>query len=368
MIDERIFWVGFNLVKGVGAVRTRKLLDHFGKLSVAWNAPTDALIQAGLPEKAIELLIQKRKAIDLQDYWQLLEKKKISVMTWLDDEYPKRLKEIDQPPPVFYYRGSILTKDDWAVSIVGTRRVTVYGRQITQDTALYLAGNGITIVSGLARGVDVIAHKAALEANGRTIAVLGSGVDVIYPPEHRNLADEIIANGAIVSDYPPGTQPDGVNFPARNRIISGLSRATIVVEAGEKSGALITAKFAVEQGRDVFAVPGSILSPMSRGTNNLIQNGAFPMINPKSVLEVLNYSQVVDHQEAQNELASDPVEKRILASLSFEPVHIDELSAHVNLPMAEITAALTMLELKGFVRQDGGMRYLLIKEKPNLYQ
>ena len=169
------------------------------------------------------MVIQKRKSVDLNAVWDSINKKGIKILTWLDDAYPKRLKEIDQPPPVIYYRGSILPQDEWAVSIVGTRRVTVYGRQITQDTALYLAGNGITIVSGLARGVDAIAHQAALDADGRTFAVLGCGVDIIYPPEHRKLADAIIEHGALISDYPPGTQPEGVNFPPRNRIIAGLS-------------------------------------------------------------------------------------------------------------------------------------------------
>jgi DNA processing protein len=367
MQDERIYWVGFNLIKGIGTVRTRKLIDFFGHLSIAWGAPAEALKQAGLPEKSIEMLIQKRKLVDLNAVWDSINKKGIKILTWLDEAYPKRLQEIDQPPPVIYYRGSILPQDEWAVSIVGTRRVTVYGRQITQDTALYLAGNGITIVSGLARGVDAIAHQAALDANGRTFAVLGSGVDIIYPPEHRKLADAILEHGALISDYSPGTQPDGVNFPPRNRIIAGLSRATIVIEAGETSGALITAKFSAEQGRDVFAVPGSILSPMSKGTNNLIQNGAFPMTNPQSVLEVLNYSQVTEHQTARQELPSDPLEARILKALGYEPIHVDELAAQLGLPIAEITAALTMMELKGMVHQTGSMQYLVVREPQNPY-
>ena len=186
-----------------------------------------------------------------------------------------------------------------AIALVGTRHATTYGREVTQLLATQLAHQGITIVSGMARGVDALAHQAALDVGGRTIAVLGCGVDVIYPPEHRKLAEAIIANGALLSDYAPGTPPDGVNFPPRNRIISGLSRATIVIEAGEKSGALITAKFSAEQGRDVFAVPGSILSPMSRGTNNLIAEGATPLTNPKDVLVALNYTQVAEKQSAR---------------------------------------------------------------------
>ncbi len=366
--DERLYWVGFNTIKGIGSVRIKKLLDFFGKLSIAWNAPYDSLKAAGLPENAIVSLQQKRKSIDLEFSWDAICKKDIHILTWLDEDYPKRLLEIDHPPPVIYYKGQLLPNDEWAVSIVGTRRVTVYGRQITKDTAFYLAGNGITIVSGLARGVDAIAHQAAIEAGGRTIAVLGSGVDMIYPPEHKKLAETIIQHGAIISDYPPGTAPEGSNFPPRNRIIAGLSRATIVIEAGEKSGALITAKFSVEQGRDVFAVPGSILSPMSKGTNNLIQNGATPLINPKDVLETLNYSQIVDHQAARVVLSDDPLEMKIIKALSFEPTHVDELCARLDLPVGEVTARLTMMELKGMVQRTGAMEYLVVREPGSIYR
>ncbi len=361
MQDERQYWVGFNLVKGVGAVRLRKLLDFFGKLSIAWEAPPEALRTAGLTPRALENFQQKRQTVNLETYWQKLRDKKISVLTWLDDAYPKRLLEIAQPPPVIYCRGTINPDDDWAVSIVGTRRVTTYGKQITQDIAMYLAGNGITIISGLARGVDALAHQAALNAGGRTIAVLGCGVNIIYPPEHRKLADAIIQNGALISDYAPGTPPEGVNFPPRNRIISGLSQATIVIEAGERSGALITAKFSVEQGREVFAVPGSILSPMSRGTNHLIQEGAIPLTNPKDVLDTLNYTQVAAQQTARQVLPTEPTEVKILQVLNHEPLHVDDLCAELEMPVEKVTASLTLMELKGLVRHTGGMNYMVIR-------
>jgi DNA processing protein len=368
MMDERKFWVGFNRVKGIGAVRTRRLLDFFGKLSLAWDAPLESLRAAGMTEKVIEQFQQVRHDIDLDVYWQKILDKNIQVITWMDENYPKRLKEIDQPPPVIYFRGKIESVDDWAVAIVGTRRVTTYGRQITQDTAAYLAGNGITIVSGLARGVDALAHQAALGAGGRTIAVLGSGVDIIYPSEHRKLADAIMEHGAIISDYAPGTPPDGVNFPPRNRIISGLSRATIVIEAGQKSGALITAQFANEQGRDVFAVPGSILSPMSRGTNQLISEGATPLTNPKDVLDTLGYTQIAAQQSARHELPVEPDEAKIISALGYEPMHVDDLCARLDMPIEKLTACLTMMELKGLVRQAGGMQYTVIRERSQGYQ
>jgi DNA processing protein len=284
------------------------------------------------------------------------------VLTLPEPEYPRLLREIEQPPPVLYIRGGLNPADDFSVAMVGTRKVTPYGQQITRDTSTFLAGHGLTIVSGLARGVDALAHQHALKAGGRTIAVLGSGVDVIYPPEHRILAEAIIENGAIISDYPLGTQPEGVNFPPRNRIISGLSLATIVVEAGDRSGALITADFAVEQGRDVFAVPGNVLSPMSQGTNRLIQNGAYAMISPQDVLDALGLEQVSDFQAARQTLPADTTEAKILQVLDYEPIHVDEICHAAGLAVETVTAALTMMELKGIVQHVGGMRYTAIRE------
>jgi DNA processing protein len=207
-----------------------------------------------------------------------------------------------------------------------------------------------------------MAHRHALEAGGRTIAVLGSGVDVIYPPEHRKLAEAISENGAVISDYPMGTKPDGVNFPPRNRIISGLSLATIVIEAGERSGALITADFALEQGRDVFAVPGNVLSPASRGTNRLIQNGAYAMVSPQDVLDVLNLSEVESIKAARQVLPADAIEAKILEVMGFEPMHVDEICNEVGMAIEKVSAALTMMELKGLVQHVGAMRYAVVRE------
>jgi DNA processing protein len=255
-----------------------------------------------------------------------------------------------------FFKGTITAEDDLAVAIVGTRNMTAYGKQITRDTAEYLAHNGVTVVSGLARGVDGLAHNAAIEAGGRTIAVLGSGVDIIYPPEHRRLAEEIQEHGAIVSDYAPGTKPDGINFPPRNRIISGLSRATIVIEAGEKSGALITAKFAIEQNREVFAVPGSVLSPMSRGTNDLIGEGAMPMTNPKAVLEALRIEEGSRAEKPREQPLSD-LEQTVLRVLGQDSLHIDEICVRMDLSVEKLTVTLTMMELKGLVVREQGMTY-----------
>jgi len=227
--------------------------------------------------------------------------------------------------------------------------------------------NGITVISGLARGIDGVAHRSALNAGGRTIAVLGSGVDTIYPPEHRKLAEDILQNGAIISDYPPKTPPDSANFPPRNRIISGLSKAVVIVEAGVESGALITATYAAEQGREVFAVPGGIFSPQSKGTNNLIQQGARPYLDLRDVLEVLNISQVESKKAVQSSFPTDKIELQIINSISSEAVHIDDIQRATDLPIEQVSSTLTMLELKGWVKQTGNMMYICIRERNSFY-
>jgi DNA processing protein len=362
MTDEKKFWIGFNLVRGIGAVRFQQIQSYFGDLSIAWQAPIEAFQEIGLPKRALKNFSALRGEIDLDRLYQSITESDVTVLTLLDQAYPVLLREIDQAPPVIYIKGVLTQADDFAVAMVGTRRVTAYGQQVARDTSTYLAGHGLTIVSGMARGVDALAHQHALQAGGRTIAVLGCGVDVVYPPEHRKLAEAIAENGAIISDYPMGTQPEGINFPPRNRIISGLSLATIVVEAGERSGALITADFAVEQGRDVFAVPGNVFSPASRGTNRLIQKGAYAMVSPQDVLDVLDLAQVEDYKDARKALPADTTEAKILQVMDYEPIHVDEICHEVNLPVEKVSAALTMMELKGMVQHVGGMRYAAIRE------
>ena len=368
LIDPRMYWVGLNLVKGIGAVRFKTLLDVFGSPEAAWNASPEALHDSGLSPKIIESFQRVRKGVSLDQIWDRIQALGVNVLTWNDEGYPRHLKEIDQPPPVLYVRGTLLPEDDWAVAIVGTRRVTAYGRQVAEEVATTLAHNGVTIVSGLARGVDSIGHQAALNAGGRTLAVLGSGVDIIYPPENRRLAAQIMEHGALVSDYALGTQPDGLNFPPRNRIISGLSMAVIIVEAGLTSGALITATFAAEQGRDVFAVPGNINAPQSQGTNRLIRDGAQPLLNAQDVLEALNLTMVTEHRAVRVALPADPVEARLFQLLSHEPKHVDEIRAQADMPIETVSATLTMMELKGMVRQVGGMNYVAVRERPEAYE
>ena len=362
MTDEKKYWIGFNLVKGIGSVRFKQIQAHFGDLSMAWLAPIEAFREIGLPDRVMKNIHELRGKIDLDRYYEQIIQGDIQVMTMLDEDYPVLLREIDQSPPVIYMKGSLTPADEFSVAMVGTRRVTAYGQQVARETSTFLAGHGLTIVSGLARGVDALAHQHALQAGGRTIAVMGCGVDVIYPPEHRQLAEAIIENGALISDYPLGTQPEGINFPPRNRIISGLSLATIVVEAGERSGALITADFALEQGRDVFAVPGNVYSPASRGTNRLIQNGAYVMVSPQDVMDVLDLSQVEDYKDARQVLPADITEAKILLAMDYEPTHIDQICNEVGLPVEKVSATLTLMELKGMVQHVGGMRYTAIRE------
>ena len=366
--EPKLYWVGFNLVRGIGAARMQALINHFGDVVSAWHAPGETLRAAGLSSKIVENFLQMRSSVDLEKVWQGIQAKDIQVLTWDDPEYPVRLKEIELPPPVLYVRGGLLPEDEWAIAIVGTRRLTPYGRQVTTEIAGMLARSGISVVSGLARGIDGVAHKAALEAGGRTLAVLGNGVDRIYPPEHRLLAGEILRHGALLSDYAPGTPPDGLNFPPRNRIIAGLSLAVVVVEAGESSGALITATFAADQGRDVFAVPGSITAPQSQGTNRLIQQGARPLLDPGEVLEALNLTRAQMHRSARRELPANATEQRLLSVLSQVPVHVDEISRQTDLPIEKVTATLTMLELKGLARQVGAMNYISVRELGDDYR
>jgi len=367
-MDDRRFWVGFNLVNGIGAVRVRALLDAFGDLETAWNASAFDLGRAGLSPKLVERVVRVRGDVNLEEYVEKVERSGVRILTWPDDEYPLHLIEIDQPPPVLYIRGSITIDDGWAVAIVGTRAVTPYGRQITDELATVLAQNGVSVVSGLARGVDAVAHNAAIKAGGRTLAILGSGVDKIYPPENRALAEKIIAQGAVISDYAPGTPPESANFPPRNRIISGLSMAIVVIEAGATSGALITAEFAAEQGRDVFAVPGSVYAPQSKGANRLLQNGAKVLLDPRDVLEALDLTRNIERREIRKVIPADAVEAALLVTLGTQPLHVDDIRNRTGLPIEKVSAALTMMELKGMVRQVGGMHYVAIKEMPAEYK
>jgi len=368
LIKDIKYWVAFNHIPGIGRVRLGQLESYFGGLEPAWKASTGELKRAGLDTTALKAISQWRDKIDPEAVMENLKRYGIRVLISNDKAYPRRLREIYDFPPVLYVRGSLQPEDEWCLAVVGTRRVTVYGKQVTEEMVADLARSNITIVSGLAKGVDTIAHRSALEAGGRTIAVFACGLDTVYPPENERLARDIMENGAIISEYPPGMKPKAENFPRRNRILSGLSLGVLVTEAGEGSGAMITANMALEQNREVFAVPGSVLSPASRGTNRLIQEGAKLVREYVDILEELNLTAVTRQMEMREVLPESETESVLLKQLSAEPSHIDEVCRKSGLPAATVSGTLAMMELKGLVKQVGTMNYVLARELRKEYR
>ena len=362
------YWVGFNIVEGIGPARVRSLLSRFGDAQSAWCAPSAELERAGLGRRALRNLLAARSGMDLDAIMASVERCGASALTWESAAYPPILLQIDDPPPVLYVRGQIVAQDEWAVAVVGTRQATTYGKEVTRRLAGALARNGITVVSGLARGIDAHAHEAAIDAGGRTIAVLGCGVDVTYPASNARLAARIIEAGALISDYPLGTKPAAANFPPRNRIISGMSLGTLVTEAGTRSGALITVHFALDQNRETFAVPGSVLAKSSVGTNLLIQRGEAKLVtNVQDMLEELNLTMISQQLELREIVPENEQESTLLRHISAEPVHVDDLHHMTGLTMSEVSSVLTLMELKGMVRQTGNMSYVLARETPVRY-
>lgn len=357
--NELKYWVGFSLIPGIGRVKFSLLEDYFKDLERAWHASATELRAAGLEAKSIEMIIFRRSQIRLNEEMEKLERYKVKVLTCKDPSYPWRLKEIPDPPPLLYVRGSLTSEDECSIAVVGTRRASAYGRQVAEEIVTELARNKITIISGLAKGIDAIAHRSALEAGGRTIAVFGCGLDIVYPSDHVTLARQIMEQGAIISELPLGTRPKADNFPRRNRIMSGISLGTLVVEAGESSGALLTAHLALEQNREVFAIPGSIFSPVSRGTNRLIQEGAKLVSNCADIMEELNLTMAAQQLEMKELIPATDTEARLLSCLSKEAIHIDEICRQSGFPVSTVSSALAMLELKGQAKQIGGMNYVL---------
>ena len=353
------YWIAFSLVPGIGPQRLRRIADAFGDMAAAWRAPAGRLIDAGLEPRVAHAVVAARSTIDLDATLARMTRVGATAHTLADPTYPARLAEIYDAPPVLYTRGAFAPEDEWAVAVVGTRNVSSYGREVTHRLVADLVRHNVTIVSGLARGVDGLAHRAALDAGGRTIAVFACGVDVIYPSEHRRLAADIAESGALVSEYPVGAAPESGNFPARNRIISGLTLGTVVIEAGERSGALITAQRALEQNREVFAVPGGIFAPRSIGTNRLIRDSGAKLVqSAEDVLDELNLQRVPQQLEMRQLLPENETESRLLTLLSPEPQHIDALTRQSTLPTSEVSAALAIMELKGMARHVGGMQYV----------
>lgn len=356
-VNGQVYWVLLSLAPGLGPVRIRRLVEAFGDAEQAWRASEIELVQAGLDRRAVEGIVASRKKWEPERVWERLQALGARVVTLGDASYPELLREIPDPPPVLYYRGSFELADRFSVAIVGTRKATSYGRQVAGVLATELARAGVTVVSGLARGIDGEAHMAALRAGGRTLAVLGSGLDRIYPAEHAGLARQIAEQGAIVTEYPPGTKPDAVNFPRRNRVIAGLCLGTLVVEGRATSGSMITAMLALEQGRDVYAVPGEIFNPNAEGPLRLLRDGAKPVTSAEDVLEDLNLAAAVERRELQEALPADPTEAALAQTLGTRALHVDELAREAGLPMSQVSAALLLMELRGAVRQVGAGVY-----------
>lgn len=367
-MDNTRFYLGFNLVNGIGPARLDRLIERCGSIEAAWRAGLSQMLGAGLDAKTSEALLKAQRTLDLDAELARVARAGVQILTREAPGYPKALAQIPAPPPLLYVKGRLDEVDEWSVAIVGTRSPTTYGREATRRLAGDLAGAGITIVSGLAIGVDTIAHSAALEQGGRTIAVLASGLDQVYPERNRQLAEQIIASGAVVSEFPIGTRPVPQLFPVRNRIISGLALGTLVTEAGVQSGALITVRNALEQGRDVFAVPGPIFSPKSMGPNQLIRDGAGLVAEAQDILAALNLNTAAIQHEVQATFPTDPAEAALLELVSYEPQHVDELHRASGAPIGEVSALLALLELKGMVRQAGLLQYVRARELPEQYQ
>ena len=362
------YWVAFNRVSSLGPARFRALERYFTSLEHAWTAGLGEFKAAGLDDKTARAIVSQRADISPDAEMEKLDRAGVRVIHWHDPAYPPRLKEISDPPPVLYVRGQILPEDERSVAIVGTRKATAYGREAASSLARDLAGSGVTIVSGLARGIDSVAHRATMDAGGRTIAIFGSGPDVVYPSEHVRLAQEIEASGALVSEYPLGTRPKANHFPMRNRIMSGVTLGTLVIEAGAISGALSTVRHALEQNREVFCVPGSVFSPASVGTNAMIKEGTKLVQDYKDVLEELNLT-VVTHQIEMRAIIEpeDDSEALLLDYVTHEPIHIDEIRRHARVPISLVSSTLAMMELKGLVKQVGGMHYIRVREESVKY-
>jgi len=364
-MESQKHWLALNMVVGVGRTLFHRLVRAFGSPEQVFaRSPRELMSVEGIGEKTAREITAFEVDRAAERELRLVEKYQARLITLNHPEYPELLKAIYDPPPVIYAKGKDLRRDRVPLAVVGTRQVTDYGKVVTESLSGTLARRGVCIVSGLARGVDTLAHRSALKAAGDTIAVFGCGRAHTYPPENRRLRQAIEEQGTVISEFPIQSKPERNNFPARNRVISGLSLGTLVVEAGDKSGALITAQFAVEQGREVFAVPGRINSPASVGPNRLIANGAKMVTGPESVIEELpEAARAMLLEPVVNKgvvgLDLTPAEGRICAFLAAEEKHIDEVIENSQLSPGEVSATLIQLELRGIVSQLSGNRYIL---------
>jgi len=356
MAEDLFCWLALNFVPGVGAIFIKRLLDRFQTPEAVFQASMKELLEVeGLGVKVASEIRKGPSEQAVKNELSSLEKSGGKIITLKDEAYPPRLRDIYDPPALLYLKGELKKEDELAVSIVGSRKTTPYGRWITEKISQTLVRYGVTIVSGMARGVDSVAHWGAISGGGRTLAVLGCGVDVVYPPENRNLFSKIIEQGAVLSEFPMGSPPEGGHFPKRNRIISGLSMGVVVVEAGPDSGSLITANFALEQGREVFAIPGNVGAGGSRGTNRLIKDGAKLVESSEDILEEIlpqwkrEKERIEEVKPRGPELSEE--EKILYEMLGETPLHIDAMIRESKFEPGKVSSLLLNLELKGLISQ-----------------
>ncbi len=345
-------------VPGIGSLRVRKILERFGSAGAAFRAPWQELVQVEGIDKRLALAVKHfRDFSHARQQLSLVKKNQIKLLTFWDDGYPPLLKNIFNPPVILYYQGEWKQPDYQGLAVVGTRVPSAYGRLVSEKFTCELCAGGVTIVSGLARGVDTIVHRTTVQSGGRTVAVLGSGLDRIYPDENRGLVQKIKRSGIVLSEFPMGTGPDAPNFPRRNRIIAGLSAGTLVIEAGAGSGALITADFALDQGREVFAVPGLVNNPRARGSNTLIQQGAKLVQDVDDILQEFSIPAPKKEVPEQLDLLLSEEEQKVYRVLDHEFKYIDRVAADCGLTVARVSTVLLSLELKNVVRQSAGKNF-----------
>ena len=363
-LKERDYWLGFNVFPGIGPKRLYHLLKIFGSAKKAWHASEAKLQQTKIPKNLIKNFIEFREQLDFSSLIFRLNKNLIRFIIVEDEEYPKNLKKIESPPPLLYTKGRILPQDSLSIAVIGTRKITSYGREATEKLTAGLSAYGFTIVSGLARGVDSVAHRTALAMGGRTLAVLGSGLDRIYPPEHKSLAEKIVNQGlgVLISEVPLGTEPFKGNFPSRNRIISGLSLGVVVTEGATVSGTKITSKFCLEQKRKLLAVPGPITSSFSEGPADLIKIGAKLVTKIEDILEEINIKKISKASEASRHEKvkfDSKEEEEVWQFLTEGGKHIDEIVRQAKLSSPQVLSLLTEMELAGKVKNIGQGNYIL---------
>lgn len=356
--EERGYVVALHEVDGLGPQQLPILLKYFGSARKAWRASGEELARVGVRRDVVQHMLEKRRQLDPSLHLKTLAAMGVTVITVFDDDYPKLLAEVKGRPVVLYVKGNLELEDARAVAVVGTRKPTLYGREVTAKLVTELTAAGVTIVSGLARGIDSVAHRAALDTGGRTIAVMATGIDSVYPPENKELASKIIEHGALVSEFPPGYMAVPGNFPARNRIISGLSLGVVVTEGAAKSGTKITAQHALDQGREVFAVPGPVTSIMSEAPVELLRLGAKVTTSGQDILEELKIDngKLTMIKRREDLVFENELEEVVYGALA-EQAHIDEVARKLEAAAAEVSAALTMMEIRGIVKHLGGMVY-----------